>query len=41
MVVDTMTDMNAGAHDNSIIRIFPCPGETGSAREILNLLESA
>ena len=36
----TMTDMNADAHTNSISRIFPRLGETGTSQEIMNLLES-
>ncbi len=36
---DAMTDMNLEAHDNSIVRIFPRLGETGSTQEIVELLE--
>ncbi|MBB5445403.1 nicotinamidase-related amidase [Paraburkholderia sp. WSM4177] len=39
LVVDAMTDLNADAHINSITRIFPRLGETGTTREVLDLLE--
>jgi len=39
VAVDAMTDMNADAHLNSITRIFPLLGETGTAEEIIDLLE--
>ncbi|MBC8724687.1 isochorismatase family protein [Paraburkholderia sp. 31.1] len=39
LVVDAMTDLNADAHTNSITRIFPRLGETGTTREVLDLLE--
>ena len=38
LAVDAMTDLNPDAHANSITRIFPRLGETGTTREILNLL---
>ena len=38
LAVDAMTDLNAYAHSNSITRIFPRLGETGTAREIIDLL---
>jgi len=38
--VDAMTDMNADAHVNSVTRIFPRLGETGTTEEILALLDS-
>jgi nicotinamidase-related amidase len=37
---DAMTDMNLDAHLNSITRIFPRLGETGTTREVLALLNS-
>jgi nicotinamidase-related amidase len=37
--VDAMTDMDAEAHRNSVTRIFPRVGETGSTAEILQLLD--
>jgi nicotinamidase-related amidase len=40
LAVDAMTDMNADAHDNSVARIFPRLGETGTTAEILDLLET-
>ncbi|WP_420991790.1 isochorismatase family protein [Cupriavidus sp. 30B13] len=38
LAVDAMTDMNADAHANSVARIFPRLGETGTTREIVELL---
>jgi nicotinamidase-related amidase len=38
LAVDAMTDMNADAHQNSITRIFPRLGETGTTQEIIELL---
>jgi nicotinamidase-related amidase len=38
LAVDAMTDMNADAHTNSITRIFPRLGETGTTQEIIELL---
>jgi hypothetical protein len=35
-----MTDMDADAHDNSVARIFPKLGETGTTAEIIDLLET-
>ena len=39
LAADAMTDMSAEAHANSITRIFPRLGETGSTPEIIDLLE--
>ncbi|WP_019936566.1 isochorismatase family protein [Bordetella sp. FB-8] len=39
LAVDAMTDLNTDAHQNSLTRIFPRLGETGSTREVLDLLE--
>jgi len=36
--VDAMTDTNPDAHANSIARIFPRLGETGTTQEIVDLL---
>jgi len=36
--VDAMTDLNADAHHNSIVRIFPRLGEVGTTAEVLALL---
>ncbi|GAB2558886.1 isochorismatase family protein [Rhodanobacter koreensis] len=41
LAVDAMTDMNAEAHDNSVTRIFPRLGETGTTREIIDLLDAS
>lgn len=38
--IDAMTDRNPDAHFNSITRIFPRLGETGTTREIIDLLDS-
>jgi nicotinamidase-related amidase len=40
LAVDAMTDMNADAHHNSVTRIFPRLGETGTTREIIELLNA-
>lgn len=40
LAVDAMTDMSPDAHTNSITRIFPRLGETGTTREIIDLLDS-
>jgi nicotinamidase-related amidase len=40
LAVDAMTDMNADAHHNSITRIFPRMGETGTTQEIIDLLNT-
>ena len=41
LAVDAMTDMNADAHHNSITRIFPRLGETGTMQQIIDLLAAA
>ena len=38
LAIDAMTDMNADAHTNSVMRIFPRLGETGTAQDIIDLL---
>jgi nicotinamidase-related amidase len=38
--VDAMTDMDADAHTNSVTRIFPKLGETGTTAEIIDFLET-
>ena len=38
LAVDAMTDLSLEAHDNSVDRIFPRLGETGSTREIVESL---
>jgi nicotinamidase-related amidase len=40
LATDAMTDMSADIHDNSVQRIFPGIGETGTTAEILELLSS-
>ncbi len=41
LAIDAMTDTNADAHHNSLTRIFPRLGETGTTQEILALLDAA
>lgn len=41
LAVDAMTDMSPDAHINSITRIFPRLGETGTTQEIIDLLDKA
>jgi len=41
LAVDAMTDMNPDAHTNSVSRIFPRLGETGTTAEIINLLDKS
>jgi len=38
LAVDAMTDMNIETHTNSVTRIFPRLGETGTTQEIIDLL---
>lgn len=38
LAIDAMTDLNLDAHFNSVTRIFPRLGETGTTREIIGLL---
>jgi nicotinamidase-related amidase len=40
LAIDAMTDMNPDAHVNSITRIFPRLGESGTTQEIIALLGS-
>ncbi|HXO22542.1 MAG TPA: isochorismatase family protein [Thermoanaerobaculia bacterium] len=40
LAVDAMTDMSPEAHLNSITRIFPRLGETGTTEEIIDLLDN-
>jgi nicotinamidase-related amidase len=40
LVTDAMTDMVLEAHDNSVTRIFPRLGETGSTRDVIALLNA-
>jgi len=40
LATDAMTDMSLEAHSNSIARIFPRLGETGTTWEIIALLDS-
>jgi nicotinamidase-related amidase len=40
LATDAMTDMNADIHENSVTRVFPGLGETGTTAEILELLST-
>jgi nicotinamidase-related amidase len=40
LAIDAMTDMSPDAHVNSITRIFPRLGESGTTQEIIALLDS-
>jgi len=40
LAVDAMTDTNPDAHTNSVTRIFPRLGETGTTAEVLALLRT-
>ncbi|MCU1483249.1 MAG: isochorismatase hydrolase [Subtercola sp.] len=39
LAIDAMTDLDADAHANSVTRIFPKLGETGTTQAIIDLLE--
>jgi nicotinamidase-related amidase len=39
LAVDAMTDLNADAHANSIARIFPRLGETGTTQQVIEMLD--
>ncbi|MDR3510572.1 MAG: isochorismatase family protein [Caulobacteraceae bacterium] len=39
LALDAMTDLSLEAHDNSVERIFPRLGETGSTQDIIDLLD--
>jgi nicotinamidase-related amidase len=39
LAVDAMTDLRADTHENSVSRIFPRIGETGTAADIIGLLD--
>jgi nicotinamidase-related amidase len=41
LAIDAMTDMSVEAHQNSVTRIFPRLGETGTSAEIIALLDKA
>lgn len=40
LAIDAMTDLTVDAHTNSVTRIFPRLGETGTTQEIIGLLPS-
>jgi len=39
LATDAMTDLDAGAHENSLRRIFPRLGETATTEEVIGLVE--
>lgn len=39
LATDAMTDMQEDAHTWSVTRVFPRIGETGTTRDIIDLLE--
>ena len=41
LATDAMTDMSAESHDNSVQRVFPSLGETGTTDDILALLATS
>jgi nicotinamidase-related amidase len=41
LAFDAMTDLSFEAHENSVSRIFPRLGETGSTQEIVDLIDPA
>ena len=41
LAIDAMTDLDADAHHNSVAQIFPKLGETGTARQLIGLLDLA
>jgi nicotinamidase-related amidase len=41
LAIDAMTEGNADAHNNSVTRIFPRLGETGTTQDIIELLEKS
>jgi nicotinamidase-related amidase len=41
LAIDAMTDMDADIHHNSVTRIFPKMGETGTTRQFLDLLATS
>ena len=40
LAVDAMTDLRLDAHDHTVTRIFPKMSETGTTRQLLDLLDS-
>ena len=40
VAVDAISDLRAEAHENSVTRIFPILGETGTAAEIVSILDA-
>jgi nicotinamidase-related amidase len=40
LAVDAMTDLSADAHENSVMRVFPNLGQTGTTAEIVALLKT-
>ncbi len=40
LAVDAMTDMDIEAHQNSVTRVFPRMSETGTTRELLDMINA-
>jgi nicotinamidase-related amidase len=40
LALDAMTDVRAEAHDHSLRTVFPRLGETGTAQDIIQLLQT-
>ena len=38
-MTDAMTDTDADAHHNSVVRIFPKMSETGTTQQLLGLID--
>lgn len=38
LAIDAMTDMNAQTHENSVARVFPRLGETGTTQAVIDLV---
>ena len=41
LAIDAMTDMDPDAHTNSVTRVFPRMSETGTTRQLLDLVNGA
>jgi len=40
LAIDAMTDMDPEAHQNSVTRVFPKMSETGTTRQLLDLINT-
>ena len=41
LAIDAMSDPNADCYTNSVMRVFPRLGETGTTAEIIKVLDDA